>query len=128
MLTRKMFYQFLSFCINMQKIRKFHWFVLEIYSWLKNPALCLTEHFGPYLKNKSLPKILNLHKNTEKNTNFHWTNSVNINNQILNKLKKPCFWPIFGPFSRFWRQERFLCEIRICQAQLHTGAYCYAKI
>ena len=27
--------------------------------------------------------------------------------KFSNKLKKPCFWPILGPFSQFLRQKRF---------------------
>ena len=26
---------------------------------------------------------------------------------FLNKFKKPCFWPIFGPFSQYWEQNIF---------------------
>ena len=26
--------------------------------------------------------------------------------KFSNKLKKPCFWSIFGPFSQFWGQKK----------------------
>ena len=36
------------------------------------------------------------------------TYSVKINDQIfINQFKKPCFWPIFDPFSQFCRQMNF---------------------
>ena len=30
--------------------------------------------------------------------------------KFLNKFKKPCFWPIFGPFSLFWGAKKILLE------------------
>ena len=27
--------------------------------------------------------------------------------KFSNKLKKPCFWPIVGPFPQFWRKKNF---------------------
>ena len=41
--------------INMQKIRLFHWFVLEIWLIKKSCNLIGGEHFGPYLRNKNFP-------------------------------------------------------------------------
>ena len=28
--------------------------------------------------------------------------------KFSNKFKKPCFWPILGPFSQFWGEKIFL--------------------
>ena len=41
--------------------------------------------------------------------------------KFFNKFKKPCFWPIFGPFSQFWGQKLFFKKIGLCHAQLHMG-------
>ena len=30
--------------------------------------------------------------------------------KFSNKLKKPCFWPILGPFSQFWGKKNFFSE------------------
>ena len=30
-----------------------------------------------------------------------------------NKFKKPCFWPILGPFSQFWGQKKFSWKIQL---------------
>ena len=30
--------------------------------------------------------------------------------QFSNKFKKPCFWPIFGPFSPIFRPKKFFLE------------------
>ena len=27
--------------------------------------------------------------------------------KFFNKFKKPCFWPIFGPFSQCWGKKNF---------------------
>ena len=32
-------------------------------------------------------------------------------NKFSNKLKKPCFWPILGPFSQFLGQQKFSWRI-----------------
>ena len=81
----------------MQKMRLFHWFVLEI--WLIKGSCNLTgwEHFGPYLRNKNFPKYGICCRNIANYINFHYrTNSVKINDKFFNKLKKkPVF---FGPF------------------------------
>ena len=31
-------------------------------------------------------------------------------NKFSNKLKKPCFWHILGPFSQFWGQKKIFLE------------------
>ena len=31
-------------------------------------------------------------------------------NRFSNTLKKPCFWPILGPFSRFFNQKKNVLE------------------
>ena len=67
-------------CINMEKIRLFHEFVLEI------SLIEKSEHFGSY---------------------HYRTNLVKINDQIFNRFKKSCFWPIFGSFSKFLWQKVF---------------------
>ena len=30
--------------------------------------------------------------------------------KFSNKLKKPCFWPLLGPFSQFWGKKIFFSE------------------
>ena len=30
--------------------------------------------------------------------------------KFSNKLKKPCFWPLLGPFSQFWGKKNFFSE------------------
>ena len=30
--------------------------------------------------------------------------------KFSNKLKKPCFWPILGPFSQFWGKKKFFSK------------------
>ena len=47
---------YVNFCINMQKIRQFPWFVLEIWLIKKSCHLIGWEHYGPYLRNKNFPK------------------------------------------------------------------------
>ena len=42
--------------INIQKIRLFHWFVLEIWLIRKSCNLIGWEHFGWYLRNQNFPK------------------------------------------------------------------------
>ena len=94
-------------CINMQKIRPFCWFFMEIWLSKKSCNQIGWEHFGPYLGNKTFPKY---------GIFCAWTQQilkVFIPIQIqkkwmtkcFNKFKKPCFWPIFGPFSDFWAKK-----------------------
>ena len=47
-------FQFPQNCINMQKLRPFHYFVQEVYL-IQN--LVGQEHFGPYLRSKIFPKF-----------------------------------------------------------------------
>ena len=49
-------------------------------------------------------------------------------NKFSNKLRKPCFWPILGPFSEFWGLKKFSWKIWLCQTQLHMGFQYNAKI
>ena len=44
-------FQFPWICINMQKVRPFYHFLLEIQSIYKSCNLIGREHFGPYLRN-----------------------------------------------------------------------------
>ena len=30
--------------------------------------------------------------------------------KFFNKLKNPCFWPIFSPFPQFWGQTKFFLK------------------
>ena len=74
---------FMWICINKQNIRRFYWFILEI--WLTKKSCSLIGwYFGPYLRNKNFPKIWDLHRNIANNINFHYrTNLVNIINQVF---------------------------------------------
>ena len=38
----------------------------------------------------------------------------------FNKLKKPCFWTIFGRFPQISGQKTFFQKIRLCHTQLHA--------
>ena len=49
-------------------------------------------------------------------------------NKFSNNLKKPCFWPILGPFSYFLGQKKFSWKIQLCHTQLHMGFQHHAKI
>ena len=46
--------------------------------------------------------------------------------KFSNKLKKPCFWSILGPFSQFWG-KKIPQKIRLCHAQLHMSFQHHAK-
>ena len=39
----------------------------------------------------------------------------------FNKFKKPCFWPIFGPFSQILRQNFFSPENRALSRTTSDG-------
>ena len=105
---------FMWTCINMQKIKLFHWFVLENPEQILIKESCNLigrEHFGPYPSNKNFPKYLC--RNTANNLNFHYrTNSVKSNDQNFQYIqKKPCFWPIFDLSSQFLGQKDFFQKI-----------------
>ena len=93
-------------CINMQKIKLFHWFVLENPEQILIKESCNLigrEHFGPYPSNKNFPKYLC--RNTANNLNFHYrTNSVKSNDQNFQYIQKKTlflayFWSIFPVFG-----------------------------
>ena len=96
-------FYFMLICINIYKIRLFHWFVLEILLIKKSCNLIGWEYFGQYLRNKNFHKYVGICRNIANNITFHYiTNSVKkFMTKVVNKLKKPCFWPIFSPFSQF---------------------------
>ena len=88
-------FQFMWIFTNMQKIRLFHYFVLEIWLIKKSCNLIGWEHFSQYLRNKNFPKY-GMFLETANNINFYYRkNSVKINDKIFNKFKKPCFLSIF---------------------------------
>ena len=90
-------------CINMHKIRLFYWFVLEI--WLSK-NFCNLRTFWPISQERTFPKIWDLCRKTANNISFHFnTNSEQLMTKSLGKLKKPCFWPILGPFSQILREN-----------------------
>ena len=85
-------------CINTQKIRLLHWFVLEIWLIKKSCNLIGWEHFGPYFP--EFCQIWDLCRNIANNIHFHYrTNSVKINDKIFQYIHKTLFlahfWPIF---------------------------------
>ena len=61
---------FMQICINMQKIRMFHWFVLEIWLIKKSYNLNGWEYFGPYLRKQNFPKY-EICAETPNSINFH---------------------------------------------------------
>ena len=94
-------------CINMQKRRLFHWFVLEIWSIKKSCNLIGWKNFGPYLRNQNFP-IWDLCRNRANKINFHYR--TKLMTKCFNVFKKSYFWPIFGQFSQFLGQNFFLLE------------------
>ena len=69
--------------------------------------------FWPLSQLQKFPQICDLCRNTANNISFHYrTNSVKNNDKFCNKLKKPCFWSVFGSFSQFFGQK-FFSEISI---------------
>ena len=101
----------------------FHWFVLIKISNILQPDW--PRPFWTISQEQKFPKIWDLCRNTVNNINFHYRrNSVKISNQFFNKYKKPCFWPIFRPFSRFVGQKKKkkkIQKIRLGHAQLHKS-------
>ena len=97
--------------INTQKISLFDGFVLEIWLIKKSCNLTGWEQSGPYLRKQNFPKY-GICGRTKHELLGH---SLFIIEQIkwksiarfFNKFKKPCFWPIFGPFPQFGRQKTF---------------------
>ena len=76
--------------------------------WFKNPTILLTEGILTYISEQYFSQILDLCRNTESNTNFHYiTNSVNINDQIFLKFNKPYFGLFLVHFSSFGGKNVF---------------------
>ena len=94
-------------CINMQKVRLLHWFVLEIWLIKKYYNLIGREHFGPYFPEFS--QIWDLCRNITNNIHFYYrANSVKINDNIFQYFQKTLslahFWtilPILGAKNFF---------------------------
>ena len=70
---------------------------------------------------KRFSQIWDLCRNTANHINFHYrANSVENNNQIFQKIKKP-FLAHFGSIFPILQQEKFSQKIQLCHAQLHMG-------
>ena len=67
---KKILITFMQICINMQKIRMFHWFVLDIWLIKKSYKLNGWEYFGPYLRKQNFPKY-EICAETPNSINFH---------------------------------------------------------
>ena len=89
----------------MQKIRLFHWFVLEIWLIKKSCNLIGWEHFGPYLRNKNFPKN-GICAGTHQIIYIFIIEQIQqkLMTTFFNKFKKSCFWPVFGSSLQFWGQ------------------------
>ena len=88
-------------CINIQKFRLFHWFVLEIWLIKKSFNLIGWEHFGLYFRNKIFPNMRFIQE-CSKWYKFSLQNKFSKNswpNFSINS--KSLFCPILGPFSNF---------------------------
>ena len=98
-------------CINMYKIRLFHWLALEIHLIKKSCNLIGWEHFDPYLRNKNFPKYGICAGTQQSNINFHYrTNSEKINDKFFNKFQKPCLWLVFWSIFLISGAKKFLQE------------------
>ena len=95
-------------CNNMQKIRLFYWFVLEIWLIKKSCNLIGWEHFGTYLRNKDPPKY-GICTGAQEIIKVFIIEQIQrkLTTKSFNKFKKPCFWSIFGPFSQTLGQKIF---------------------
>ena len=118
--TQKIFDLILIYVNLYQHAKKSGYFIdlFRTYSSLKNPAIWLRT-FWLSSQEPKFSQIWDFCRNTAKNINFHYrTNFVKINPKFFNKFKKPCLWPIFGSFSRFWGQKALFWKIQLCHAQL----------
>ena len=93
-------------CINMQRIRLFH--------WLKNPAIWLRT-FRSISQEADFSQIWDLCRNAANNINFHYrTNSVTINDKISQYIKKiPVFGPFLAHFPNFLSKKKIFWKIRL---------------
>ena len=107
---------FMWICINMQKIRLFHWFVLKIRLIKKSYNLIDWEHFGPYLRNQNFPKYV-ICAGTKQIISIFIIKQIlqKLTIKFFNILKKPRFWPIFPIFGA----KIFFWKIRLCHAKPH---------
>ena len=113
----------------MQKIRLFHWFVLEIWLIKKSCNLIGCQHFGPYLRNNKFPKQC-ICAGTQQ------IKPVFIIEQKFSKNQWPDFSvssknPVFGTFLVHFpilRQNNFFQKVWLCHAQLQMGFWHHAKI
>ena len=104
-------------CVNIWKIRLFHWFVLEIWLIKKSCNLISWEHFGPYLRNKNFH---NLCRNTEYNINFHYrSSSVKINDQISQYIEKTQFLIHCGSISPIFGSKKLPQKIWLSHTTSH---------
>ena len=107
-------------CINMQKIRLFHWFVLDI-GWLKNPGIWLAENILAHIQKQEFSQIWDLCSSTANNINFHYRpTSVKINDQIFHQVQKTLFLTLFGSIFPIFEAKKIFPEI---PALSHTTSY-----
>ena len=100
-------------CINMQKIRLFYWFPLEIWLIKKSCNLFGWEQFGPYLRNKPFPKY-GICAGILQIISFHYkTNSVKTNDQIFQYIQKTLFLVHFRSISPNFGTQKFFQKIRL---------------
>ena len=137
----------------MHKISSYHLFILEIQSILEScdqsghahpkffwSTFNLWEfvstskksgYFIDLLLRYGLLKNPAIWGNTANDINFHcWTNSVKFKTNFLNKLKKPCFWPIYDLFSQCYGQIILLKSPPLICTTLYgffISFYCWLK-
>ena len=94
----------------MQKIRLFHWFVLEIWVSKKSCNLSfLAEKLFGKITGNFFSQIWYFCTNTANNINIEQIQK-RLMTKFFNKFKKPCFQPIFGTFSKFQVQKIFFLQ------------------
>ena len=78
--------------------------------WLIKKSCNLTgwEHFGPYLRNEIFPNIWDSCRSTANNINSCYkANSVKVDDQSFQKIKRPVFGPYLVNFPNFGGKLNF---------------------
>ena len=96
----------------MYQIQKSGYFtdLFRIYGWLKNPAIWLAKNILAHLsRTKNFPNMGFVQKHIKKQI-LIITDQIQekLMTKCSNKLKKPCFWTILGPFYQLLWGNIFL--------------------
>ena len=78
-------------------------------SWFKNPSIWLAESILAYISGIRYFPVWYLCRNTANNINFYYIEQIQwkLMTKVFFKFKKPYFWPLFDPLTRFLEQNRF---------------------